>query len=515
MSDFTDIKNIYIYRTIGLFVSFGSVFVVVPYLVTDAEAYAIYVFTISICFFLTYGDMGFLGAAQKYCAEEVGKGSVKSEVKFVGFVTAILIIIGFIFAGLMFVASLEPSLLLPQIDSQYVNLASDLFITTAIFMPIQVILQRLSMLVLTSRSKEHIAIRLDIAANVLKILIVPLFQSESRFLLEYFLLTSIVLSIVSALVAIITIKLTTNFPLASFIKNIRLSSESYNKMKGLAFSSLFATVCFILYFEFDLIIAARFYSLNDIAGYALAFILMNFIRSSSAIIYSPLMAYLNRIMGRNQKDKVNASFSVLLSITAPLFMSLILMLYLGSDPILFQWLGEQNILALSLFKVLLIGSFYAGIINAVPLIATTYERKHALYLIGLIPFLVFYLTFFITQMFFPNLGIMSIALAKCIAGFSAAGFSFYFLLSNSIIDIRFLLRIFYFSILSLVAGSYLVNYNFLFLDSLNLTIFGLIVTLLLIGISVILVWLVFIFFSKVTRDMLLNLVIIPFNKYRK
>ena len=61
----------------------------VPFLVEDVSVYAIYVFVISICFFLTYGDMGFLGAAQKYCAEEVGRGDLESELKNVSFVITI------------------------------------------------------------------------------------------------------------------------------------------------------------------------------------------------------------------------------------------------------------------------------------------------------------------------------------------------------------------------------------------------------------------------------------------
>ena len=191
MSDLKSIKSTYLYKILALIVSFASIFVVVPFLAGDPGAYAIYVFAVSICFFLTYGDMGFLGAAQKYCAEEVGRGQLKPELEYMGFVMAVLISLGAIFFALMLVASYEPTILLPNIDLHYLELASDLFLVLAIFMPIQVILQRFVMLVLASRLREYIAIRLDIFANTLKICVAPLFQSNSGFLLDYFLLTSI------------------------------------------------------------------------------------------------------------------------------------------------------------------------------------------------------------------------------------------------------------------------------------------------------------------------------------
>ncbi len=499
MSDLKSIKNIYLYKILALIVSFASIFVVVPFLAGDPGAYAIYVFAISICFFLTYGDLGFLGAAQKYCAEEVGRGQLKSELEYMGFVMAVLMSLGAIFFVLMLVASYEPTILLPNIDLHYLELASDLFLVLAIFMPIQVILQRFAMLVLASRLREYIAIRLDIVANTLKIFVAPLFQSNSGFLLEYFLLTSILLSIASACVAIILTRYRIDFPVTSIFQNIRFTSHIYTKLKDIAFSSLFATILFIGYYEFDLIIAARFFTLDEVAAYALAFILMNFIRNLSAIIYSPLLSYLNRIWGRGEKDVVFENFKLLVMITVPLFMAVSVVLFFGSEALTFQWMGAEVPLTAYLFQVLLLGTFFVGVVNIVPLIAMTFELKHILYLVGLVPFICFYMSFLILNFVCPDLGIQTLAYAKAISGISAAIFGFGFLIKRSIIGFELSLNLMVLSMFSFLLMFILFDNEILFSHNMQPSLAGLLTMLVLLGLLVLIVWISFMMYFKSMR----------------
>ena len=121
VSDYKDISNIYIYRVLGVFVNFGSMFIVVPFLASDPESYAIYAFAMSLSFFLTYGDLGFVGAAQKYCAEAVGRGRLEQELEYVGFMVAVLGIVAGLFASLMIMAAFNPQVLLPQLDQKHVK----------------------------------------------------------------------------------------------------------------------------------------------------------------------------------------------------------------------------------------------------------------------------------------------------------------------------------------------------------------------------------------------------------
>ena len=506
MSDLTNIKNIYIYKVLALIVSFGSVFVVVPFLGEDSAAYAIYAFSVSICLFLTYGDFGFLGAAQKYCAEEVGRGQLKSELKYIGFSLAILVTVGAIFSVSMFLAAYEPTLLLPLIEPNYLQLASRLFLVIAIFMPLQVVLQRFVMLVLASRLREYIAIRFDIAASLLKIILVPFFQTSSGFLLEYFLLTSILLTILSACCAIIATRKLTNFPINLVLSHIRFSSDAYNKMKGIAFSSMFSTILFIGYFELDLIIASRFYGLEDVAAYALAFILMNFIRNLNSIIYSPLLAYINRTWGQGKQENAVKKFQLILLLTVPLFMAVSVVLFSGSDILIFQWMGRDLPLTTSIFQVLLVGTFCVGLTNIIPLVAITYELKHILYLTGTIPFIFFYGIFMVLQHTLPGLGVESIAVAKTISGLAAAIFSIGILFTKSFIDFKFLFQFLWLCLLSFFLTVMLSNYGFLFLVEWEQSLLSFLFKISLFGLILLIIWIAFLMSFMQVRKIIFNFI---------
>lgn len=506
MSDLKNIRNIYIYKVLALIVSFMSIFVVVPFLGQDPSAYAIYAFSVSICLFLTYGDFGFLGAAQKYCAEEVGRGQLKPELDYVGFALAILITVGVIFSVSMVFAAYEPTLLLPTIEPNYLQLASRLFLVIAIFMPLQVVLQRFVMLVLASRLREYIAIRFDIAANLLKIILAPLFQTSSGFLLEYFLLTSILLSILSACCAIITTRNLTNFPINLVLSHIRFSSHAYKKMKAIALSSMFSTILFIGYFELDLVIASRFYGLEDVAAYALAFILMNFLRSLSAIIYSPLMAYINRIWGQGKKENVVKNFQLLILLIVPLFMAVSVVLFSGSDILIYQWMARELPLTVSIFQILLVGTFFVGLTNILPLVAMTYESKHILYLVGIIPFIFFYGSFMIMQYVLPSPGVESIAVSKTIGGLAAALFSTGVLFAKSLIDFKSLFQFLWLSLLSFLLTVMLSNYGFLFLLEWERSFFSLLLTVSLFGLLVLIIWIAFLMCFLQIRNFIFNFI---------
>ena len=73
--------NIYFWRSISIISGFLSLLIVVPHLSNNQELYGIYAFCISFSMYLTYADIGFLGAGQKYAAEEFAKGNRDEEIK--------------------------------------------------------------------------------------------------------------------------------------------------------------------------------------------------------------------------------------------------------------------------------------------------------------------------------------------------------------------------------------------------------------------------------------------------
>jgi len=262
---------------------------------------------------------------------------------------------------------------------------------------------------------------------------------------------------------------------------------------------LYGRKFFIGYYEFDLIIAARFFTLDEVAAYALAFILMNFIRNLSAIIYAPLISYLNRIWGRGKKDVVFENFKLLAMITVPLFMAVSVVLFFGSETLTFQWVGAEAPLTAHLFQVLLLGTVFAGVVNIVPLIAMTFELKHILYLVGLVPFICFYMSLLILDCVSPDLGIQTLAYAKAISGISAAIFGFGFLIKRSIIGFKLLLNLMVLSMFSFLLMFILFDNEIFFSNNLQPFFAGLLTTLLLLGLLVLIVWISFMMYFKSIR----------------
>jgi Na+-driven multidrug efflux pump len=165
MSLVKSVSKIYFFRLLSLVVGFGSMLVVIPYITSDAETYAIYAVISSLSLFLSYGDFGFLSACQKFCTEAVARDSISEETKYIGFTIKVLLSVFAIFSLVMLFFAANPSVIFS--DLTYVNskFASHMFVVVAVFMPIQIILQRIIFIVLASRLKDYLFTRIDTLFN--------------------------------------------------------------------------------------------------------------------------------------------------------------------------------------------------------------------------------------------------------------------------------------------------------------------------------------------------------------
>ncbi len=100
--------NIYFWRSLSIISGFLSLLIIVPHLSNNQELYGIYTFCISFTLYLTYADIGFLGAGQKYAAEEFAKGNRNEEIKILGFTGAILLLMVLPFSVAMIYFSFHP-----------------------------------------------------------------------------------------------------------------------------------------------------------------------------------------------------------------------------------------------------------------------------------------------------------------------------------------------------------------------------------------------------------------------
>ena len=83
--------KIYFWRIFSVVTGFLSLFIVVPQLSMNKDLYGIYTFCLSFHLYLSYADIGFLNAGQKYAAEEYAKGNRDSEISHLGFTGFVLL----------------------------------------------------------------------------------------------------------------------------------------------------------------------------------------------------------------------------------------------------------------------------------------------------------------------------------------------------------------------------------------------------------------------------------------
>jgi O-antigen/teichoic acid export membrane protein len=91
--------KIYATQSLSMLLGFMSLFVVVPYLSADKITYGIYTVCVSISIFLSYADLGFLGAGMKYAAECYSREEKEKEIALIGFTHFILLIFVLLLCG--------------------------------------------------------------------------------------------------------------------------------------------------------------------------------------------------------------------------------------------------------------------------------------------------------------------------------------------------------------------------------------------------------------------------------
>jgi len=505
MSTFSRVSKIYFYRLLSLLVGFGSMLIVLPLLSNDVSKYAIYAISSSLCIFLTYGDFGFIAACQKYCAEAVGRNSVVEESEYLGFTLSLLIAVFSIFSLMMALLALNPAIIIPELDQENSNFASKIFLATGLLMPIQVICQRLIYLILSTRLKDYLFSRIDMLVNLSKIAIVPLFMRETNFLLlEYFVVT-ILLSVASCLVGFFIIRNSKIFPLMNILKNLRFSRKVFDKTKYLAFSMMISTILWVMYYEIDLIIVAQFFSIKDVAYYALAFTFMNFLRSLWVMGFAPFLPLMNVHFGSGNISEAKNLSSSLIMFTTPLFIIVALLIGKHMDQIIIYWLGNDFIQSAEIVGSLICGIVLVGFTNVAAHFMMTFKLYRKIVIFGIVPLVVFYIGFGALMYFSPEAGILNLAYAKAFAGLVASFMGVYLLVSYDIIDFGSLGRMVFFSTLGLIGLFYMPDFISFDLFKQEPSIKALLLLLMGIGLVIIVMFVASMLIFRSSRSLLIQL----------
>ena len=404
--------KIYFWRIFSVLTGFLSLLIVIPQLSLNKELYGIYSFCVSLNLYLAYADIGFLSAGQKYAAEEYAKGNRDAEIRYLGFTGFVLLCMIIPFSVIMFYLSLRPEFIIDNLTVENSKIISEMLLIMGVIAPVQIILQRLTQSILIIRIKDYISLRIEIIFNIIKILSVYYFFSESRYLVvDYFLFTNI-LTIVSSVVIIVHIRAIENYDFAKLLKAIKFDRQCYSYTKKLAFTSLLMTLSWILYYELDFFFIGRLFGPKEIAVYAISFAILNFLRNLWNIVYAPFSQRFNHYVGLSNFSSLRVMTLQLINFTFPICVISVVILFLSAKYLIITWVGINYVDSILIFQILLVGTLFNFINQPASyyFISTTNYWFLNLSAITLPLVFLFALYFFV-----PIFGIKGFAIAKVLA----------------------------------------------------------------------------------------------------
>lgn len=346
--------KIYFWLTISLILNFLSMFVVTPMLTGNSIVYGVYMLCISSTIFLSYADIGFVGAGYKFASESYARGEHKEVIKIIGFVTAILLVFVLLYSILMFIFSWYPAIIVKNILPGYqFSVARRLFLILGCFSPI-IILQRSLQIIFGIRLEDYVFQRINILGNIIKICSVFYFFHNGQYnIVGYFLFTQII-NAVCAIISLIIARFRYEYKLLDLLKAIKISREYYTKLKSLAFSSILLTFSWVLFNEMDPFAISRILGADKFAVYAIGLTLMTFLRNLFGIIFNPFSARFNHFVGINDIAGLRALFLKVLQMTLPITIIPLMALELFLKPFIYCWVGSAYQSSVVIGSILLI-----------------------------------------------------------------------------------------------------------------------------------------------------------------
>ena len=404
--------KIYFWRINSILSGFLSMLIVVPHLSNDPELYGIYSFCIAFTLYLTYADIGFLNAGQKYAAEAYARNNRKEEVEIFGFTAAILLLMIIPFSVVMIYLSYNPDLLISDLSEKGRDVIGSIFLILGTVLPFQITIQRLVQSILIIRIKDYISLRVDVIFNLVKIgSVFYFFTGDTYLVVEYYLFITLT-TILSSVIILMTIKKTENYDFLLLLKSIKLRKKEYSLINKLAYSSLVLSLGWLIYYELDVILIGKYFGPNDIAIYAIGFTFLSFLRTLWGSVFSPFSQRFNHLVVLNSDLELKKLIKIIIDYTLPLCILVTLTLVLAAEKMTYYWVGEYYKDSILILKILILGTVFNFVTHPASFYFNSATKYKFIYLIALILPITFFLG---VILLFPNYGLLGIAISKSLA----------------------------------------------------------------------------------------------------
>ena len=493
--------QIYFWQGISLILNYISMFIVLPYLSSQPSIFGIYSICISVTIFLSYADFGFISAGQKYSTEYYAQNKTYLEIKVTGFISFILLIVLLIMSIIFFYLSFHPEILVNNMDcNSNAEIAPSLLRIMALFTMLP-FFQRTLQIIFSNRMEDYILQRISILTSLIRIFSVLWFFHNGKYDIVGYYLFSQILSLIAVVISIFVANKRFDYDFYLLLKSIRFDKNEFVKTYSLAFSGLYITIIWILYYELDTFIIGKFIGLTEVAIYAVGLSLLSFFRGIFGILFSPFNVRFNHFIGLNDISGLKKFCKNVILILAPIVVLPIVTIVLIAKPLILTWVGVNYIDSIPIAKFLVLCNLFAFISYPGSMLLRALERVHIINVVSTIIVLLYWFGIYFTYEYF---GLNSFAIFKLtvfIIYFAVYSFIIVNFIEVKPLDFIFeILKVIAIPVISLIIMFLIVN-NFLPLEKSKLNL--LIVTIT--GGLMILTSFIFVFVSsKMTRDYVYN-----------
>jgi O-antigen/teichoic acid export membrane protein len=417
--------KIYFWQGAAFILRFLSMFIVTPYLTQEPSIYGIYAVCMSVTIFLSYADLGFLRAGQKYATECYARGERAEEMKYIGFGTFVLLVFTLLCTSVFFYLGFHPQSLIKGLDTpQKVSTASGLLLILAWFTPVTV-LQRMVSMIFEIRLDSYVNQRISLCASIVTIVSVFYFFGNRNYqIIPYFFFFQAV-NFISVIICLWLAKRRYEYNIKQLLRCVRFNSTIYKKANRLAYSGLYVIIVWIAFYELDQITIAKLLGADKVAIYAIGFAFATLFRSIYGILFSPFVVRANYFVGNGDDEGLKRFCLQLFSLSAPLVVIPTVALALVAKPFVMSWIGASYIDSIALTRLFSLVFTLSFISYTGSMIFMVKERIEEMYIIATIQPVVYWIGILTTYSF---LGLLSFASFKLVATIVGEAYYFYTLI---------------------------------------------------------------------------------------
>ena len=404
--------KIYFWQAISFILNFVSLFIVVPSLSIMPNVYGIYSICVGMTIFLSYADLGFMGAGTKYASESCIKGDITSEKRYIGQAVFIYgLIASFLFLVFLLLAY-SPTIIVSDIKkgTEEFQIAQSLLFILALSIPVG-IMQKYITMIYNVRLMDYKIQKVNIIGALVRIASVLLFFFNNKYdIVGYYAFTQIVLFTCASYLLWKTKSLSYGF--LSIFKNCRFHKPSFDVMKGLAVSGIAASISWILYYELDSLAIGKVLGARSVAYYAIGFTLISFFRSALSIFFSPYNVRFNYFVGNGDLQGLSSFCLMLIKLSATVLLPPFVAVICFANPFVMAWVGPTYQPSVLVMQFLVACYLFSFITNPLSFFQISLKQVKFIYYISVILPTVYWVVIILT---FKWGGIYSFAFSKLLA----------------------------------------------------------------------------------------------------